>query len=224
MKLFKNILLFAFIGLFFVNLSFGMVSSGQMVAMNEGKHVLVSDKDSATLWTDELKGCVVTILDIEYINGQNLLALSHYSHDKKSANQRYLETLLSHLEHKSEDIKHASCTIIPPGIKNVTGHLTPVIDPEWKDMIIHTVRRTFPTISFDIKPYLFNVEESAVTYVMRENSKKITILNKSNIQDLKNQSLLLICHNFKETPLCQRILPPLLTITALCGYVWYQMH
>lgn len=223
MNFFKNKLFLAFLGLFLSGISNAMAPASRIeVAMNEGKHVLISGTDSAVVWTDELKGCVVTILNFEYTNGKSLIALSHFSHDKKSDNQRYLNTLLAHSEHELP-LRHASCTIVPPGIKNSVGHLTPIIDPEWKNMIIQTLRDKIPTMVIDIQPYLFNIEESAVTYVMRGNSKKVTIVNKSKTQDIKNQSMLLICHNYKEIPLCQRILPPLLTLTALCGYLAYQM-
>lgn len=194
------------------------------VAMNSATYEHVHAKTPITLWTDNLEGCVVTLLHLEHVNGQHTLVMCHFSHDKKSYNKYYLQELLAQLEHQNniQNIKKASCIIIPPGIKEGT-RLKPILDQEWKKMIVETIRAYIPKTSVQIEPYLFNTKLSGVKFALINGKLKVTIVNNSREQDIQNQNRLLVSHSYKDESACVRLAPLVLAAAGLAGYIAWHM-
>lgn len=197
------------------------------VAMNDGRSASIpaNSQNPVTFWTDELKGCVVTLINLEHQNGDRTVAMCHFSHDKKSYNEFYLSGFLSNLEreNKLNSFKKASCIIIPPGIPT-DKKITPIIDQEWKRLIVETMRAHIPSINIRIEPYLFNTDSSCVKYTVDSKNARGMIINKSKQADREYQNLLLVCHNHKEDSLCNKLLPLLLATSGLIGFFIYNSH
>lgn len=200
-------------------------ASWLQVPMNNGTHEQVSPSMCINIWTDKLEGCVVTLLDLEYANGQHILAMSHFSHDKKSYNEYYLQELVRKLERENNfhSITKASCIIIPPGIQ-IADKLKPILDPEWQRMIVETIHTKIPQASITINPYLFNVEKSAVKFSFDKGKTKTTIINKSRIEDTAHHNQLLVSHSYKDESICVRLAPLILAIATFTGYIAWNMH
>lgn len=194
------------------------------VAMNSATYEQADSKTPITLWTDKLEGCVVTLLHLEHTNGQHTAALCHFSHDKKSYNKYYLENLLAHLEHENsiQNIKKASCFIIPPGIKE-ENRIKPILDQAWKRMIVEAIRAQIPQTLIQIEPYLFNTKLSGVKFALANGKSKVTIVNKSCEQDTQNQNRLLESHSYKDESACIRFAPLVIAAAGLAGYITWHM-
>ncbi|GMU19597.1 MAG: hypothetical protein AMXMBFR12_07890 [Candidatus Babeliales bacterium] len=195
------------------------------VAMNEGKTAFLPPQNSVTFKTDQLEGCVVILLNLEHSNRYKTTAMTHFSHDKKSYNKDYLKNLFAHLAQANqiETIQKAFCIIIPPGIKN-GNQLEPILDKEWKDLIVETIRTAIPSITIQVKPYLFNIGKSAVEYCVANNRSKITIINKSHQEDLENHDQLLVSHSYKHVSFCQRWAPLLVAMGGITAYFISQLN
>lgn len=202
-------------------------SSWIQVAMNDGKyaHIPASSTNSYTFWTDELKGCVVTLLNFEHRNGDHTLAMSHFSPDKKEYNEYFLSKLFENLECEGAilTIKKASCIIVPPGIQD-TNHLKPIIDKKWQSNIINALHAQIPSIAITIEPYLFNRETSCVKYSLESHKATGMIINRSCKEDVDYQELLLVCHGHQEESLCMRLTPIILAATGIFGFLLYNSN
>lgn len=195
------------------------------VAMNEGKRASLSASDSITLSTGQLKGCVVTLIHLEHQNGDLTVAMCHFSHDKKSYNECYLNNFLASLarENKLSTIKKATCTIIPPGIlKN--KKVIPVIDPEWKRIITQALKSHIQNMSFNVQPYLYNIDSSSVQYSIDSKKTRTVIINKSQQIDHQHLDWLMVCHNLKEDSVCNKVLPLVVATSGLLGFFIYNSN
>lgn len=195
-------------------------SSWIQVPMNEGKHIQVQAKSKypAIFWTDSLRGCVATIINLEHNNGDHTIALCHFAPFAQPSNTLYLESFLGAIEH--ETIKKAECIIIPPGIYE-NGKIVPVFDKKWNNTIQRILRFSMPTITFEITPYLFNIESSAIKYAYQAGNASGAIINRSQIMDAENKDLLLECHNEKGFTFKAVVRPLLAAIALSAGFLYY---
>lgn len=222
-KIYQKELILAILGVFLATSSLCQAMETH-VAMNEGKTAFLSSQNSVTFKTDQLEGCVVTLLNLEHSDGKHTASMCHFSHDKKLYNEDYLKDLFAHLAkvNQIETIQKASCIIIPPGIKN-GNQLQPILDTEWKELIVKTIAAAIPSITIQVKPYLFNVSKSAVEYTIANNRSKLTIINRSQQEDIENHDQLLVSHNYKNSSFCQRWVPLLIATSGLAAYLISQM-
>lgn len=197
------------------------------IAMNEGRSVFipVHFQNPITLWTDQLKGCVVTLIHLEHLNGDRTVSMCHFSPDKKSYNESYLNNFLASLEHENKlsTIKKAACIIIPPGIAK-TNRITPILDPEWKHIITQTLKSHIQNISFNVQPYFYNIDSSSVQYSIDSKKTRTVIINKSQQIDHQHLDWLMVCHNLKEDSVCNKILPLMVATSGLIGFFIYNSN
>lgn len=222
-KIDQKDLILAILGVFLASSSLCQAMETH-VAMNEGKTAFLSAQNSVTFKTDQLEGCVVTLLNLEHSDGKRTASMCHFSHDKKSYHTEYLKDLFAYLvqSNQIETIQKASCIIIPPGIKN-GNQLQPILDTEWKELVVKTIAAAIPSITIQVKPYLFNVSKSAVEYTIANNRSRITIINKSQQEDVENHNQLLVSHSYKNSSLCQRWVPLLIATSGFAVYLISQM-
>lgn len=199
--------------------------NGTYIDMNHATYEHTTAHEPTSLWTDHLRGCVVTVLHIEQSGKHHTLAMSHFSHDKKTYNYLFFDRLLQQLARQNnvQAITKASCVIIPPGIPHQAS-LVAVLDPEWHHMICQTVKAHVPHTSIEVVPYLFNVQDSAVECELMSGELKITILNKSQVADKQNQDQLLECHAYKNKSACARLAPLIFAAASLTGYIAWNMQ
>lgn len=190
------------------------------IPMNGGKSVSISayTKKPITLWTDGLKGCVVTIIKLEHYTGEQTIAMCHFAHYSKNQNFEYIKNFVDSCEINT--IKKATCIIIPPGIIKERG-IKPILDKEWEHIIIEPLGNAIPGILFEVTPYLFNTRSSSVKYTANAAQTKTTIFNLSPECDEKNKDLLFECHNQNIRYDYKRLLAPIVAITALAGFFLY---
>lgn len=193
------------------------------IPMNGGKSASIPAHSRAplTLWTDGLKGCVVTIIKLEYHSGDQTVAMCHFAHYSKTQNAQYLNEFINSLALNT--VKKASCIIVPPGVLKERG-ITPILDNEWKQIIIEPLCAAIPEIAFEISPYLFNTRSSCVKYTINQTQAKGTIVNLSGEFDEKNKDILLECHNQQVEYNYKRLLAPILATAALVGFLLYHTH
>lgn len=190
------------------------------IPMNGGKSISVPaySTNPVTLWTDSLKGCVVTIIKLEHHNGDQTVAMCHFAHYAKNQNLQYLNTFVNTLAVNT--IKKASCIIIPPGVSKLK-EITPILDKEWEQIIIESLCSKIPEITITINPYLFNVRSSCVKYTLDSSRAKGAIINLSREFDQKNKNILLECHNQEIGYDYTRLVGPLLATAAFVGFFIY---
>lgn len=193
--------------------------------MNDATYEHIKKDESLSLWTDNLKGCVVTVLHLEHSHDLHTVALCHFSHDKKSLHKNYLEQLFDRLKQEGtiETVKKASCMIVPPGIPSGTG-TRPIIDPEWKNMIYQAIHTHIPGAAIHVTPYLFNIQSSAVTCVLKNGTPHITIVNKSSVADTVYYDQLMECHSYQKSSPCARMAPLIIPAVGLAGYIVCNMQ
>lgn len=199
--------------------------AGKQVLMNDATYEHIKKDESLSLWTDHLKGCVVTVLHLEHAHHLHTVALCHFSHDKKTYHKQYLEQLFIQLaqQNQIETVTKASCMIVPPGIPSETG-TRPIIDPEWKNMICKAIRAHLPDTHIYQIPYLFNTHCSAVTCVLKNGTPHITIVNKSSVVDTVYYDQLMECHSYQKSSPCARMAPLIIPAVGLAGYIVCNMQ
>ncbi len=212
MKLSKTVkkgLIYPILGVFLAVLGlpspiYGMQRAPRVIhiAMNSYVAEYVQKKDQYKIWTDKLCGCVTTIIDIEYTNGNHALCMGHFAYDAKDQNKLMIENFLSaQISQQRNTIKKASCTLIPPGIYSDlpanSSAISPILDPAWKEMLIASIKRHIPAADITITPYLFNKLLSQVHYAYNAGKTSLEIVNLSSKMDEENKDSLLETHHYE---------------------------
>lgn len=195
------------------------------IAMNSSASEHISRTDCYTLSTNGLQGCVATILDLEYADGDHAIFLGHFAFFAKTENLISIQNFLRTSAH-AKTIKKATCILIPPGINQelirTRTRIAPIFDVEWKEMIITLIKNQIPNATISIAPYLFNAYKSSVHYSYARGKTKLEIKNGSPIMDSENKNLLLETHNYEPEEIqCHNVLVPAIAAMALAGIYWY---
>lgn len=224
----KNRLILSVLGLFLT--AFSPLVSGMQpvpivdrVAMDCSCCRYIYGNDHYKIWTNGLEGCVTTIIDIEYNDGNHAICMGHYAYFAKDDHKRALEDSLKMNPKDLKNIKKASCFLIPPGIyKNSSSiEIIPIIDHAWQDMIINTIKHHISAAQITIKPYLFNSLKSQVHYSYAAGKTALEIINGSVEMDEENKDNLLETHNYNAQDSQFKASMAAIILAALVGFGLY---